>query len=155
MAAIPILIVGTMKDNDSSEEKQVTITGLASIQGLGVGGGPVYPPYPSHPIYNPGGPPGSSPPGFWGGGMGPGVKPQPPFPGGGGGDPPGIWGPPGPWPTPPIAFPPGWIGGLPPGGGGGGGGEEQPKFEVKVGWSAETGWVVVLVPQFPHPTPSS
>lgn len=30
--------------------------------------------------------------------------------------PPGIWGPPGPWPSPPIAFPPGWIGGIPPGG---------------------------------------
>ena len=41
---------------------------------------PPQPPYPSHPIYNPGGPPGSSPPGFWGGGMGPGVKPQPPWP---------------------------------------------------------------------------
>jgi hypothetical protein len=57
---------------------------------LGIWGGPFDPPRPSHPIYNPGGPPGSSPPGFWGGGMGPGVKPQPPWPqppGGGGGPP--------------------------------------------------------------------
>jgi len=105
MAAIPVMIQGVMVFSD-----------------LGVGGGPMpggpggpggahpehpiyYPPYPSHPIYNPGGPPGSMPPGYWGGGMGPGVKPQPPFPG----QPPlGIWGPP--------DMPPGyWGGGMGPG----------------------------------------
>ena len=53
-----------------------------------INGGPgSLPPFPSHPIYNP--PPlgiwgpGQMPPGFWGGGMGPGVKPQPPGEGGG------------------------------------------------------------------------
>lgn len=30
------------------------------------------------------------------------------------GQPPGIWGPTDPRPTPPIAFPPGWVGGVPP-----------------------------------------
>jgi hypothetical protein len=84
----------------------VTFQGILFFSDVGAGGGPMpggprppyvdigfpmpqppagahpehpiyYPPYPSHPIYNPGGPPGSSPPGYWGGGMGPGVKPQP------------------------------------------------------------------------------
>lgn len=44
-----------------------------------------------------------------------------PPPGGGGGAPPGIWGPPGPWPSPPIQLPPGWGSGNPPGIWGGGG----------------------------------
>lgn len=30
------------------------------------------------------------------------------------GQPPQIWGPPDPRPNPPIAFPPGWVGGVPP-----------------------------------------
>lgn len=134
MASVPIVIVGTIKDSDSEEEKQVTICGLASIQGLSVGGGPIYPP--------------ANPPGIWGGGNVP--MPTPPIPiyPGGTPNPPGIWG--GgnvPMPTPPIAFPPGWIGGVPPGGGGGdGGGEHEPKFEAKVAWTPETGWVVVFVP---------
>lgn len=46
-------------------------------------------------------------------GLGIGGGPLPP--GQGGGQPPGIWGPPGPWPSPPIH--------LPPGQGGGGGGQ--------------------------------
>jgi hypothetical protein len=112
MAAVPILITGVMKDNDSEEEKQVTITGLASIAGLGVGGGPILGgggAHPEHPIFFP----------------------------------PVISGPPGPWPSPPIANVPGVPGSpdQPPGGGG-----EPPKFDVKVGWTPETGWVVVLVP---------
>lgn len=51
-------------------------------------------------------------------GVGIGGGPIYPPPGGGGGDgkPPGIWGPTDPRPTPPIAFPPGWVGGVPPGG---------------------------------------
>jgi hypothetical protein len=72
------------------------------------------------PLYDEGAAPGhplpGQPPGIWGP---PGPWPTPPIhmpPGqGGGGQPPGIWGPPGPWPTPPIAFPPGWQGGQPPG----------------------------------------
>ena len=90
---------------------------------------PVTPPgggeRPEHPIYHPPGiwgPP-TMPPGYWGGGMGPGVKPQPPSgpvdPGFGNPafdprpehpiyNPPGIWGPP--------SMPPGfWGGGMGPG----------------------------------------
>lgn len=52
-------------------------------------------------------PPVGQPPGIWGP---PGPWPTPPIalpPGVGSGNPPGIWGPPGPWPTPPINLPPG------------------------------------------------
>jgi hypothetical protein len=75
----------------------VTVVGIGGDPGGGSPGGPggglgIW------------GPP-QMPPGFWGGGMGPGVKPQPP---GSPGQPPlGIWG--GgnvPMPTPPIYFPP-------------------------------------------------
>lgn len=48
-------------------------------------------------------------------GLGVGGGPIIPPESGGGENPPGIWGPPGPWPTPPIAFPPGtWPGQNPP-----------------------------------------
>lgn len=69
--------------------------------------------------------PASQPPGIWGGGNVP--MPSPPIanvPGAPGynppGNPPGIWGPPGPWPTPPIHLPPGVGSGRPPGIWGGG-----------------------------------
>jgi hypothetical protein len=77
---------------------------------LGIwGGGNV--PMPSPPIANVPGAPGyqpplgiwgppNMPPGFWGGGMGPGVKPQPP-----GYQPPGFWGPNDPRPSNPIYWP--------------------------------------------------
>ena len=66
----------------------VTFQGILFYSDTGVGGGPMpggppSPGVPTHPIYNPPGiwgPP-DMPPGYWGGGMGPGVKPQPPFPG--------------------------------------------------------------------------
>lgn len=32
--------------------------------------------------------------------------------------------------------------------------EVTDKFDVKVGWTEETGWVVVLVPKGDHPVPS-
>ena len=99
MAAIPVALSGVVYDVYGRTQGRVVIFGELSLFGVGVGGGPIippgqppaggdahpehpiyYPPHPSHPIYNPGGPPGSAPPGFWGGGMGPGVKPQPPFP---------------------------------------------------------------------------
>ena len=123
------------------------------------------PPHPSHPIYNPGGPPGSSPPGYWGGGMGPGVKPQPHpehpiyFPPEG--QPPlGIWGgkPPeyvdigGPAPQPkpehPIVLPPDLPPEIPPNGG------QAIPIEWKTGWTQETGWVIIGIPTETHPTPS-
>lgn len=51
MAAIPIYIVGTITtaapksgEVDPSGIKQCVIHGLASIEGLSVGGGPIYPP---------------------------------------------------------------------------------------------------------------
>lgn len=49
-------------------------------------------------------------------GLGVGGGPIIPPDNGGGqpGDPPGIWGPGDPRPNPPIAFPPGWVGGVPP-----------------------------------------
>lgn len=79
MAAVPVTIVGIETREDGSSGT-VTIVGMASLTGLGVGGGPMPPGQggggggggPPH-IW---GPP-DMPPGFWGGGMGPGVKPQP------------------------------------------------------------------------------
>lgn len=117
MAGIPIVIIGTIRDNDSGEEKAVTITGLAGAQGVA----------PGHPLPEP-------PPGIWG--------PTDPFPGYGlPGPPPGIWGPNDPRP--------GW--GLPPEGDG-----KPPEklFDWKVGWTPDTGWVVVAVPKFDTPVPS-
>jgi U5 snRNP spliceosome subunit len=77
MAAVPVMIIGTItgkatKEGDVSATEQVVIHGLASIEGLGVGGGPM-----------PGG--GGPPLGFWGGrppeyvDIG-GPAPQPPMP---------------------------------------------------------------------------
>jgi hypothetical protein len=118
---------------------------------------------PSHPIA-----PGGPPPGISGG---PGSLPpwvMPPIAPGGPGNPPGIWGGPGglpPWVMPPIA-----PGGKPPGIWGGPGGlppwamppiyigpptEEPPQGDVTwhSAWSQTTGWIVVGVPQDPHPVP--
>lgn len=75
MAAIPITIIGTITGKEGSEN--VTITGLATITGLEVGGGPIIPPgrppirppvdpdaHPEHPIVlPPEGPPTEPPPG--------------------------------------------------------------------------------------------
>jgi hypothetical protein len=96
---------------------------------------------PTHPIYFP--PPGSPPPlgiwgppdmppGFWGGSLGPGVKPQP-------------------HPEHPIVLPPNLPPEIPPPEGGG----PAIPIEWKTGWTPTTGWVVVGVPTVPHPTPSS
>ena len=172
MAAIPVTIVG--KTGDGTD---ITIVGLMSWTGVGIGGGPVIPPnqpgyptfpiapgyppgnYPSHPIYWPGYPPG------WGGYPPGGYPPvQPPITG----EPPipthpiAPNYPPGNYPSHPIywpGYPPGWGGYppiVPPGGGNGGDGTPKPPLvEWKVAWSPETGWVVVGIPQFPHPAPSA
>ena len=110
------------------------------------------PGYPTHPIYNPAYPdqglPGNQPypdqglPGnqpYPDQGL-PGHQPRPSHPIY---FPPEITGPNDPRPTPPIAIPPD----LP---------EEIPEGPInwKVGWTAQTGWVVVGIPQFPMPTPS-
>jgi hypothetical protein len=146
----------------------VTFQGILFFSDLGVGGGPmpggpypshpiapggpplgfwggVAPPYvdiggpgpqprPEHPIYFP--PPGQPPlgfwgppdmpPGYWGGGMGPGVKPQP-------------------RPEHPIVLPPNLPPQTPEGG----------PIDWKVGWTPQTGWIVVGVPSGAHPTPST
>jgi hypothetical protein len=143
-------------------------------------GGP--PPYPSHPIppsvwpnppgQGPGNPPGTwggdapwpgyatppiapggQPPGIWGGRPpnyvdigGPGPQPGPSHPIAPGGRPPGIWGGANePFPTPPIFIPPG----MPP--------ATQPEGPIdwKTAWSPQTGWIVVGIPEAPHPAPAT
>lgn len=79
MAAVEVTISGVLYDKLARTTRPVVLIGEASLTGLGVGGGPVFPPE------------------------------------GGGGPPDHIWGPTDPRPTPPIAFPPGWVGGVPPG----------------------------------------
>jgi hypothetical protein len=63
-----------------------------------------------------------------------------------------IWGPGDPRPTLPIAgfLPDGTFPGDKPDNPAPG----APKFEWRTGWTEEHGWVVVGVPNFPHPTPS-
>jgi len=148
----------------------ITILSDGNAQPPGIwGGGNV--PMPTPPIYLPPGTGTPQPPlGIWGGApipvptppiYLPPTTPQPPLV---------IWGPNDPRPENPIVIPPGGIGpgvpthpiflpvfpthpivlpdpGEPPS-------EEKPPLEVKVGWTAETGWVVVLVPTGAHPTPS-
>jgi hypothetical protein len=102
MAAAEVTISGVLYDKLSRSTRPVTIIGEATITGLGVGGGPIYPPDGG------GGQPGD-PPGIWGGGNVP--MPTPPIanvPGAPGYRPPGdhIWGPTDPRPTPPIYIPP-------------------------------------------------
>lgn len=107
------------------------------------GGAPVYPdqglpgsqPIPSHPIVIP--PDGLAPgipshPIYWPPypSQGPGFPTHPIAPGG---PPPGT-------PTHPIVIP--------------GDDEAKKKFEVKTGWSPQTGWVTVIIPTGEMPTPS-
>lgn len=98
MAAVPIIISPcVIYDKLGRTQEVAAVMGMAQIAGLGVGGGPVYPPEggggpdhiwgptdprPTPPIANVPGVPGYRPPGD------------------------GIWGPPGPWPSPPIYLPP-------------------------------------------------
>lgn len=96
MAAVEVTITGVLYDKLARTSRPVVLIGDATLTGLGVGGGPVYPPeggggggggeHPEHPIYYP--------PTIW---------PDPRPPGGGGGSPPSIW--PG-RPTHPIVLPP-------------------------------------------------
>jgi hypothetical protein len=85
--------------------------------------------------------------------MPPETPPEPPL---------GIWGPPGPWPTPPIYIPGGEHPAhpivlppeeIPPPDGG----EPSDKWLVQTYWTPETGWGVAIVPGPGHPgvpTPS-
>jgi len=55
MGAVPLTFVGIATD-EGGGSKSVTLVGMASITGLGVGGGPIInPPHPEHPIVPPGG----------------------------------------------------------------------------------------------------
>ena len=126
MASIPITIQNAVIVPNS--DGTVTISGMAYLTGLSVGGGPM---------------PGGPPLGFWGG------KP-PPFVDIGGPPPqPGIW--PNPpegsvLPEHPIVLPPDLPPTLPPP-------DERP-IDWKVVWTPQTGWAVIGVPQGPHVTPS-
>lgn len=102
---------------------------------------------PTHPIYYP--------PGIWGGANQPFPTPPIYLPPTGGPPPLGIWGPtdprpgyglPGPQPHPehPIVLPPDLPPETPEGG----------KIEWKTAWTPNTGWIVVGIPQEPHPVPS-
>lgn len=106
MAAIPVTFSGLLYDKKNKTQQNVTFIGLASITGIGVGGGPIYPPEVDPPDL-----------GFWHdpGGYNPDRPNQP-------------------WPEPPP--------------------DQKPPFEVKVGWTEENGWFVVLVPTGEHVTPS-
>jgi hypothetical protein len=60
MATLPVTIKGMLKDADSGNEEQVTLSGDLWITGLEVGGGPVSPPdqppppgTPTFPIWGP------------------------------------------------------------------------------------------------------
>jgi hypothetical protein len=134
MAAVEITISGVLYDKYNRTQQNVVLFGEASLTGLQVGGGP-----------SPGGPgsgaggepplgiwgPPTMPPGFWGGGMGPGVKPQPPA----GAHPDHTL--PGDLPQQPPQEP------------------IQPPVEWKAVWAGpEHGWVVVGVPSGEHVTPS-
>lgn len=68
MAAVDVTISGVLFDKLNRTTQQVVLIGEATLTGLGIGGGPIYPP--------PGKPPGGLPPGIW---PGPG---DPDFPGG-------------------------------------------------------------------------
>ena len=74
MASVPMMISGVLWDKATKSGRPVALYGEAYIVGLEVGGGPIIPG--GEPPLGIWGPP-DMPPGFWGGGMGPGVKPQP------------------------------------------------------------------------------
>lgn len=134
MAAINVTLVGL------GNGEPFTFVGLASLTGLGVGGGPILPPegpgtwppqrppHPSHPIVTP--PPGAGE--------------KPPVP------PPSIW-PPGPgidFPSHPIVIPPPVDPDKPP---------VIPPGSLITWtpvWTPDDGWQVIGIPNVPHPSPS-
>ena len=113
---------------------------------------------PTHPVYNPPYPDNSLPgqqPGIWGPTD---PRPTPPIyiPPAGAEPPLGIWGPtdprpglgpvaPQPHPEHPIVLPPDLPPTTPEGG----------RIEWKTAWTPVTGWIVVGIPQEPHPVPSA
>jgi hypothetical protein len=139
MAEIPVTIQGIIAPLGKSAEDQpfpAVISGKIWLTGLSVGGGPIIGGSPGEPAHP--------------------IAP-PPL---------GIWGPPGPWPTPPIYIPPSPgnpdpprpahpivlppVDVPPPDGG------PSLGWEVQVYWTPENGWAVALVPKEGTlvPTPS-
>lgn len=152
MAAVPVTISGVLLDKLGRTIQQVTLVGEATLTGVGVGGGPlpggdedngkpgIWPGRPAHPIA-----PGGEPPSIWPSPgtpehpivLPPGIWPDPPSVGG---KPPTIWPSPG-HPEHPIEIPPP-------------AGVNGPDLEVKVVWTPDTGWAVVLIPTGTAPAPS-
>lgn len=128
MASIDVTISGMLYDKTQRTSQPVVLIGEASLTGLGVGGGPIMPP---------GG--GQQPPGGSGN--------HPAFP---------IWGGPGagfpdkpgypPTAEHPIVKPPDESTKPPE--------PVQPPIEWKAVWHPEQGWIVVGIPNMPHPAPS-
>jgi hypothetical protein len=165
MAAVEVVISGFLYHGKSGAGTPVTIVGIAGLQGLEVGGGPIIP-GPQPPVSGPPGqptfpiwgPPGFNPPGEGyppGIGGGPIIPPGQPPSGGAPGVPTfPIWGPPGITLPPGSGYPP--VAGhplpQPP--------EQPPQpivgWEGKVYWTPETGWGVAIVPKpgTEVPTPS-
>lgn len=150
MAAVEVTISGVLYDKLNRTQQQVVLVGEGSLTGLGIGGGPMppgggSPGVPTHPIYLP------QPPVDPGYGYPIGGPPRPTHPIAG--VPPGvpthpIYYPPGSQPHPehPIALPPD-EGTKPPE-------PVAPPIDWKAVWHPTEGWIVVGVPQFPHPSPS-
>lgn len=157
MPTAPVTIVGTMTWEESPTQPPTQPPGIWGPPG----------PWPNPPISFPPGwiggvppnqPPTQPPPGIWG----------PPGPWINnpiylwwwyltGAKPPVIWGPPGPWPTPPINFPPGWIGGNPPAFPPPGGSTLPPAVNVpidgKIMWIPGVGWVFIPAASLPGEPP--
>lgn len=147
MAAVDVTISGVLFDKHNRTTQQVVLIGEATLTGLGVGGGPMPPGQgggggsppsiwpdpgrPAHPIA-----PGGPPPGIW---PSPGYPAHPIAPGG---PPPSVWPDPGrPHPEHPITLP------EPPAE------PIQPPIEWKAVWHPTEGWIVVGIPNLPHPAP--
>lgn len=129
MAAIPITIVG-IETRDDGSSGNVTIVGMASITGLGVGGGPIIPPagpppHPEHPIAG--------------------------WPGSGFPDKPGYP----PTVEHPIVLPPEGGGGQPPPNGGNGGGTPIPPEEMPPPPPPPEQYAQQMVVQVWHPSSQS
>lgn len=126
MAAIDITISGVLFDKIARTTQNVVLIGEASYTGLGIGGGPIIPPESEKPPAQPGYP------SFPIAGPGP-FPPKPGYP---------------PYPSHPIEIP------EPP--------PDKPPIDPntppiswKVVWTPTEGWIVVGVPNVPHPAPSA
>lgn len=95
MSAVEVIVSGVLYDKLSRTARPVVLIGEASLQNVGIGGGPIIPSEPPLGIWGP-----TDPRPGWGL---PGDQPRPEHPIF---YPPGIWGPNDPRPTPPIHIPP-------------------------------------------------